>query len=85
MRNLILFVVLLPVLLLPACAKQAEQTTAVGVEFKVDTLFTHNGCTMYRFVDGGSFRYYADCRGETTWVESCGKNCTHTKSIPTSR
>lgn len=67
------------------CTKAAETTSAAGVDFKVDRLFTHEGCTVYRFNDG-YFRYYARCdaaAATTTWHESCGKNCSRSVGIST--
>lgn len=69
------------------CTKQAESSTAAGVEFRVDRLFTHDGCTVYRFRDGGYARYFSKCDGATssaaTWAESCGKNCSRPVDVPT--
>lgn len=62
------------------CAKQAETTTSRG-DFVVDTLFTVDGCTVYRFRDLGSARYFTNCSGSTEWRESCGKNCVREVSI----
>lgn len=67
--------------LLLGCSKPAETSTAAGVEFVVDKLFTHEGCTVYRFSDGGNKRYYTNCQGSTNWSESCGKNCTRHMNI----
>ena len=64
------------VIALAGCAKPAETSTPVGREFVVDKLFTHEDCTVYRFYDGGSARYFTNCSGSTSWKESCGKNCT---------
>ena len=63
------------------CDKPAESIVRTGVEFTVERLFTHEGCTVFRFKDGGSNRYFTRCDGiaaqsTTTWQESCGKNCT---------
>lgn len=58
------------------CAKDPETTQQVNAQFKVDTLFTKDGCTVYRFFDEGRYRYFTNCRGETKWSEGCGKNCT---------
>jgi hypothetical protein len=68
------------VALLAGCSKQAETSTAVGAEFVVDKLFTHEGCTVYRFYDGGTTRYYTNC-GSTVWTRDCGKNCTRQEGI----
>ena len=62
------------------CSKPAETSTAVGVEFTVDKLFTHEGCTVYRFYDGGT-RYFTNCQGSTSWTEQCGKGCTRQVGI----
>ena len=52
----------------------------------VDTLFEHNGCTVYRFYDAGRLHYYSVCRSSyeseviSSYKVSCGKSCTSTKS-----
>lgn len=68
------------VALLAGCSKQAETSTAVGAEFVVDKLFTHEGCTVYRFYDGGNARYYTNC-GSTAWTRQCGKGCVYQEGI----
>lgn len=73
--------IILVVALLAGCSKPAETSTAVGTEFVVDKLFTHEGCTVYRFSDGGNSRYYTNCQGSTSWRENCGKNCTRQVGI----
>lgn len=84
MRRVALALALLAAL--AGCQKAAESSAAAGVEFRVDKLFTHDGCTVYRFYDG-STRYFAKCEGATTshmeWRESCGKNCTRPVGVPT--
>ena len=62
---------------LMGCSKDPESVTFKGAGFKVETLFTdEDGCTVKRFEDGGRDRYYTNCKGTTTYSESCGKNCT---------
>lgn len=73
--------IILAAALLAGCSKPAETSTAVGTEFVVDKLFTHEGCTVYRFSDGGNKRYYTNCQGSTSWQENCGKNCTRQVGI----
>lgn len=55
--------------------------------FTVERLFTHDGCTVYRFRDNGDRRYFTRCDGaasaEASWSESCGKSCTRMMQIPT--
>lgn len=72
---------ILALALLAGCSKPAETSTAVGREFTVDKLFTHEGCTVYRFNDGGNNRYFTNCSGSTNWQESCGKNCTRNMNV----
>ena len=62
------------------CEKPAESVAHTGAGFTVERLFTHDGCTVYRFRDS-SKRYFTRCDGiaaqsTTTWQESCGKSCT---------
>lgn len=77
-------------LLLSACAKKAlpvESNSSNNPEIRVDTLFTKDGCTMYRFYDAGYYRYYVRCTGavssSTLWNETCGKACSREVAIPT--
>lgn len=70
-----LAVVAAAVLALVGCNKPAETTARAGLDFTVDRLFTHDGCTVYRFIDGASYRYFTNCSGSAQWSESCGKNC----------
>lgn len=69
------------ILALVGCSKPAETSTQVGREFVVDKLFTHEGCTVYRFIDSGHNRYFTNCPGSTNWTESCGKNCTRQMGV----
>lgn len=86
--RIIVFVVVallgLVCLLAGGCSKPAQKSESVGVEFVVDTLFTHQGCTVYRFWGGGYPRYYTNCRGGADWQEQHGKASIH-QSIPTER
>ncbi len=77
-------IILASVLILSACDHQPEASSYAGVGIQVDTLFTKGNCTMYRFMDGGRNRYYADCSGTTgavtasgttSYSEACGNNC----------
>jgi hypothetical protein len=85
MKKFIITLALLTIL--TGCTKQAESSSAAGVEFRVDRLFTHDSCTVYRFSDGGIYRYFVKCEGAATssteWHESCGKNCTRNVDMPT--
>ena len=68
---------------LVGCHNKAEftQRAGAGNGIEVETLFTKDGCTVYRFHDG-IYRYFTHCRGSTTWREGCGKNCSREVGIP---
>lgn len=74
-------------LLLTACNNQPESMVTKG-EFKVERLFTNEGCTAYRFNDGGRYIYYTNCSGTTQSTHSspCGKTtCSETNNVNTYR
>lgn len=65
MKRLIILAALLAI---AGCdAKPAQESQRVG-EFQVDTLFTKDGCTVYRFVDVRT-RYFTNCKGSTDYLE----------------
>lgn len=74
---LITIAMLLVTLVMTGCVKDpAERHVIQGTEFTVDRLFTHEGCTLYRFRDGDSHHiYYANCGASTFHQQSCGKGC----------
>ena len=65
---------------LAACSKTPDKTEhSTNPKIAVDTLFSHDGCTMYRFEDGGRDHYFARCGNSvdvsSTYTTPCGKNC----------
>lgn len=67
--------------LLAGCGKEPERVErSTNPAIQVETLFRHDGCTMYRFEDGGRKHYFSRCGAvaETigTHSELCGKRCT---------
>jgi len=71
---------LLVLLILIGCSKapiSSKETNNKNI--KVELLFTHNGCNIYRFTDERHV-YFSDCSQnfKTSHSESCGKNCTRT-------
>jgi hypothetical protein len=58
---------------LSGCLKEPETSIKAGSDFLVERLFTVDGCTFYRFKDG-SYRYFTNCSGSTSWEESGGKS-----------
>ncbi len=76
-----LIAALLAAALVASCGGKPEESRAVGVDFQVDKLFTVDGCTVYRFTDGGYYRYFTNCAGSVSWRESCGKHCTREVAV----
>lgn len=37
-------------------------------EYKVDYLFEHDGCRVYRFKDKGNYVYFTNCNGDVTSI-----------------
>jgi len=53
-------------LALSGCARDAVETSRTdNPGLLVEKLFEHEGCTMYRFQDAGSYVYYSNCQGST--------------------
>lgn len=50
----------------PIYSKPAENNT----DYKVDYLFEHDGCKVYRFYDRGNYVYFTNCTGNVTAVTS---------------
>ena len=80
MKRLLLSALAISTVLLVGCQKEPEASTRQG-NFKVEKLFTTaEGCTVSRFHDDRTV-YFTDCRGSTTYQQSCGKNCTSTVNV----
>jgi hypothetical protein len=83
MKYLIFILLVMVVILSAGCTKDALQSDqSNNSAFNVDPLFTHDGCDVYRFADGGRYIYFARCgsvRAATMWNEyySSGKSGTH--------
>lgn len=76
------FVIIAVALFLVACGKiESESTQKAGIDATVEKLFTVDGCTVYRFIDSGSRRYFTNCKGSTQWTEGCGKNCSRDMGV----
>lgn len=82
------YAIFLAALLAAGCGKkELEISPTDNAEVKVERLFDHDGCTVYRFYDAGT-RYFAKCRDGSTrteWSESypCGKSvCRRDMAVP---
>jgi len=48
-----------------------ESTKAVNNKtYTVEYLFEHDGCKVYRFMDGGHFVYFTNCKGDVTSIKN---------------
>jgi hypothetical protein len=41
-----------------------KEAAANNTTYKVEYLFEHEGCKVYRFLDRGNYIYYTNCNGE---------------------
>lgn len=76
---------IITLLALAGCNGKPEEATRISEDFTVERLFTHDGCTVYRFKDAGA-RYFTNCQGGTSWTTRHGNGkSSHTKQheIPT--
>lgn len=58
---------------LSSCATQIPLTREKPVNnstYRVEYLFEHEGCKVYRFMDMGHYIYFTNCEGDVTSVES---------------
>lgn len=74
MKHLIVAALATSLLALAGCGKPAESSVRAGSDFKVDKLFTVDGCTVYRFSDAGHWRYFTNCSGSTAYTNTVGKS-----------
>jgi len=76
-----LIILALAIVTLSSCTRKAEESRTSG-DFQVEKLFTHDGCTAYRFYDG-RYVYYTTCGVTTSSTHSCGKSCTQSDEVTT--
>lgn len=38
--------------------------------YRVEYLFEHDGCKVYRFMDMGNYVYFTNCQGDVTSIEN---------------
>lgn len=77
-------IISLAVFLSSGCMKAPEKEEfSTNPKIPVATLFTHDGCTVYRFNDGGLNHYFARCGTEAETISpkrtGCGKGCFSTR------
>ena len=72
---------------LAGCVNEPVATSpSNNPDMHVDTLFSHDGCTVYRFHDI-TYHYYVRCQdartAQTSSTRSCGKSCRYEEAIQT--
>ena len=60
-------------------------TQTANPDYSVDLLFTHEGCSVYRFEDRGHGVYYVDCGHSATTSQTlgCGRGCLRQETVQT--
>ena len=48
----------------------AKQVPNNNATYKVDYLFEHDGCKVYRFYDRGNYVYFTNCSGDVTAISN---------------
>lgn len=48
----------------------AKQVPGNNDTYKVDYLFEHDGCKVYRFRDMGNYVYFTNCSGDVTAIRN---------------
>jgi len=48
----------------------AKQVPGNNDTYKVDYLFEHEGCKVYRFRDMGNYVYFTNCTGDVTAIRN---------------
>lgn len=76
--------VVLSLAILSSCNNDALYSSATNNnQIKVDFLFDHGGCKVYRFRDGRD-HYFTNCT-ETISSNNCGKACEYEENIKTKK
>ncbi|MDL2215231.1 DUF4884 domain-containing protein [Dysgonomonas sp. OttesenSCG-928-M03] len=66
------FVILLITIIFNSCGlvRQPVSTRISdnNKDYRVDYLFEHDGCKVYRFCDNGNYVYFTNCNGNVTAI-----------------
>lgn len=73
--------ILLSAVLLSGCNHDPVDVKTAGNGVNVGKLFTVDGCTVYRFSDGGNSIYFSNCNGQTQYDYSDGKTSHRVQSL----
>ena len=61
------------IICLPSCITEkpiSKVSPDNNPRYKVEYLFEHDGCKVYRFKDEGHYVYFTNCQGDVSSVES---------------
>jgi hypothetical protein len=56
-----------------SCARQIPVSKVIpenNKTYRVDFLFEHDGCKVYRFIDAGERVYFTNCNGDVTSLKA---------------
>lgn len=73
MKKVFLFAVICLLISLAGCYSQrpiAEQIPQNNKTYKIEYLFEHEGCKVYRFHDMGNWIYFTNCGGDVTAISN---------------
>ena len=65
-------------LIFAGCGQESQpqkEVETTNETYQVELLFEVDGCKVYRFLDGGYYRYFTTCKGAVSWstTEPSGK------------
>ena len=69
-RTLLILIVSCEIL---SCTRQIPVSKVIpenNKTYRVDFLFEHDGCKVYRFIDKGNTVYFTNCNGNVTSLKS---------------
>ncbi len=69
-------------LFLIGCSDDKKEPTTPEEAYELVFLFEKDGCKVYRFYDESYHRYFTDCRGSVSWVDTQSKRSVH-QDVPT--
>jgi hypothetical protein len=88
-KHIGIFAAIFGTLAIASCNAPSEgEAVTTNGNVRVERLTQVDGCTIYRFRDGGRNHYTTICRQGATaqpasvhssWTENCGENCTTTR------
>lgn len=72
MQHFNLITVIVAILAIAACTPRMPiytKPSSNNKDYKISYLFEHDGCKVYRFIDGPNCVYFTSCQGETSFQQ----------------